>query len=85
MISEWFVEAMNHTCGPYDPEVDELALSGFQTVPSKVVSTPQCHPTTNLRCMLHFWPQSSQAIDMPIECGSLVNMQFQMTKLEEFF
>ena len=37
MISEWFVESMNHTCGPYDPEVDEVALAGFQTVPSKVV------------------------------------------------
>ena len=38
MISEWFVEAANHTCGNYDPEVDEVALAGFTTVPSERVS-----------------------------------------------
>ena len=38
MISEWFVEAANHTCGNYDPEVDEVALAGFTAVPSERVS-----------------------------------------------
>lgn len=37
MISEWFVEAANHTCGNYDPDVDELALAGFTAVPSTSV------------------------------------------------
>ena len=37
MISEWFLEAANHTCGSYDPEIDELALAGLTAVPSKRV------------------------------------------------
>ena len=39
MISEWFVEAANHTCGNYDPEIDEVNLAEFTTVPSTVVSS----------------------------------------------
>jgi len=41
MISEWFVEAANHTCGNYDPDVDELALAGFTAVPSTSVKPPR--------------------------------------------
>lgn len=37
MISEWFVEAANHTSGSFDPDVDELNLAGFTPVPSKKV------------------------------------------------
>ena len=39
MISEWFVEAANHTCGNYDPEIDEVSLAVFTTVPSTLVSS----------------------------------------------
>ena len=37
MISEWFIDAANHTSGSYDPEVDELSLAGFTPVASKKV------------------------------------------------
>ena len=38
MISEWFLEAANHTCGAYDRGVDEFELSGLTPVPSVKVS-----------------------------------------------
>jgi hypothetical protein len=34
LISEWFVEAANHTCGEYDRGVNEIELSGLTPVPS---------------------------------------------------
>lgn len=37
IISEWFLEAANHTCGPYDPDVDEMKLANLTPMPSKVV------------------------------------------------
>ena len=40
IISEWFLEAANHTCGPFDPDVDEMALAGLTPV-SPRSATPQ--------------------------------------------
>ena len=40
LISEWFVEAANHTCGNYDRGVNETELSGLTPLPSVKV---QCH------------------------------------------
>ena len=40
LISEWFVEAANHTCGNYDRGVNEIELSGLTPAPSVKV---QCH------------------------------------------
>ena len=34
LISEWFVEAANHTCGNYDRGVNEIELSGLTPIPS---------------------------------------------------
>jgi hypothetical protein len=28
-MSDWFVEAANHTCGDFDPGLDEMALAGL--------------------------------------------------------
>lgn len=42
LISEWFVEAANHTCGNYDRGINEIELSGLTPVPSLKV---QCHLT----------------------------------------
>ncbi len=36
-MSDWFLEAANHTCGDYDPDVDEMALSGLTPLPSLLV------------------------------------------------
>jgi flavin reductase (DIM6/NTAB) family NADH-FMN oxidoreductase RutF len=42
IISEWMVEAANHTCGAFPPEVDEFAVSGLTPIPSDVVGPPRC-------------------------------------------
>lgn len=39
MMSEWFLEAANHTCGNYDRGVNEIELAGLTPVPSIRVST----------------------------------------------
>ena len=33
LISASFLEAANHTCGPYDYDIDEIALAGLSTLP----------------------------------------------------
>lgn len=68
MISEWFVESANHTCGPYDPEIDELELAGFTPVPSQKVRNreEQFALTAKLqRCA------SSTRCSQHVECQSL--------------
>lgn len=42
MISEWFVESANHTSGSFDPEINELELTGFTSIPSKKVNQVLC-------------------------------------------
>ena len=37
MVSEWYVEAANHTCGPYDSSVDEMQLAGLSPQPASKV------------------------------------------------
>ena len=34
MMSEWFLESANHTCGSYDRGVDELRLAHLSPIPS---------------------------------------------------
>ena len=37
IMSEWFIEAANHTCGNFDPDVSEWDLSGLTPIPSEQV------------------------------------------------
>ena len=54
IISDWFVEASNHSCGPYDPNVDEIPLSGLTTLPSTVVDVPRIKESAvQMECKLH--------------------------------
>ncbi|MEW5303191.1 MAG: hypothetical protein WDW36_005907 [Sanguina aurantia] len=41
IISEWCLEAANHTCGDFPPSVNELEVSGFTTMPSVKVGPPR--------------------------------------------
>ena len=41
IISDWMVEAANHSCGGYDPDVDEIPLSGLTTLPGTTVDVPR--------------------------------------------
>jgi hypothetical protein len=37
IMSDWWVEAANHTCGDFDRGVDEASLSGLSLLPSERV------------------------------------------------
>lgn len=53
IISEWFLEAANHTCGPYDPDVDEMKLANLTPMPSKVVKPPRiAEAAVQMECKL---------------------------------
>jgi len=41
IMSEWYVEAANHTCGDFPPEVDEMEAAGLTKVPSVTVKPPR--------------------------------------------
>ena len=38
IVSKWMVEAANHSCGAYDPTVDEIPLTGLTTLPGDEVN-----------------------------------------------
>ncbi|CAN0362239.1 unnamed protein product, partial [Laminaria digitata] len=51
IISDWFVEAANHTCGSFPPEVDEMELSGLTPAKSTIVSPPRVKESgMNMEC-----------------------------------
>lgn len=41
IISNWFLEAANHTCGEFERGVDEMQLSGLTAVPSVLIKPPR--------------------------------------------
>lgn len=41
IISDWFVEAANYTCGDYDRGLNEMELAGLTPVPSLKVKPPR--------------------------------------------
>jgi len=41
IISSWFVESANHTCGAFDPEVNEMDVAGLTAVPSESIAPPR--------------------------------------------
>ena len=41
IMSDWFVEAANHSCGSFPPEVDEMVTAGLTPVPSVHVAPPR--------------------------------------------
>ena len=50
MMSEWFLESANHTCGSYDRGVDELLLANLTPVPSVKVRCSQHRASGELGC-----------------------------------
>jgi len=41
IISSWFVESANHTCGAFDPEVNEMDVAGLTAIPSELIAPPR--------------------------------------------
>jgi flavin reductase (DIM6/NTAB) family NADH-FMN oxidoreductase RutF len=53
IISEWYVEAANHTCGDFPPATDEAAAAGLSPLPSTVVRAPRlAEAAVSLECVL---------------------------------
>ncbi len=53
VLSEWFLEQANHTCGNYDAGVDEMALSGLTPLPSTKVNPPRVKESAvHMECVL---------------------------------
>jgi flavin reductase (DIM6/NTAB) family NADH-FMN oxidoreductase RutF len=53
VLSEWFLEQANHTCGNYDADVNEMELSGLTTLPSLKVKPPRVKESAvHMECKL---------------------------------
>ena len=53
VVSEWMLEAANHTCGFYDRGVDEMELAGLTPEPSEAVAPPRvAEAAVQLECVL---------------------------------
>lgn len=51
IMSDWFVEAANHTCGSFPPEVDEMKAAGLTPVKSTLVQPPRVEESgVNMEC-----------------------------------
>ena len=41
IISDWYLESANHTCGNFDPDVNEMDIAGLTPIPSVIVKPPR--------------------------------------------
>ena len=41
IISEWYLETANHTCGAFPPEIDEIEITNLTPIPSIKVKPPR--------------------------------------------
>ena len=53
IISEWYVESANHTCGNFDSDVNEFEVAKLSRLPSLLVSPPRvAESAIQLECKL---------------------------------
>lgn len=53
IMSLWYIEAANHTCGNYDPDVNEFEVSGLTPLPSQVVKPPRvAESAVHMECIV---------------------------------
>lgn len=53
MMSEWYAESANFTCGGYGPEVDEMQVAGLTPIPSmKVKPARVAESAVQMECVL---------------------------------
>ncbi|GFR41511.1 hypothetical protein Agub_g2206, partial [Astrephomene gubernaculifera] len=76
IISEWFIEAANHTCGDYPPGVDEMRLAGLTPLPSTKVRPPRvAESAVHMECKLrhiHHVHDASGAVSTSIVIGQVL-------------
>ena len=68
IMSSWYVEAANYTCGNWDTELDEFELSGLTKIPSDVVKPPRCGEAA-----LQFECQVEDLRDMKNDAGKVTS------------
>lgn len=69
IMSDWFIEAANHTCGSFPPEVDEMALTGLTPAKSTIVSPPRVKESAvNMECQVR--DGFSQPFSAELSCNS---------------
>lgn len=73
MMSEWFLEAANHTCGNYDRGVNEIGLAGLTPMPSvRVGRFAEAEILQNAVTSLHYDSYSNlicPLLGLPAICG----------------
>jgi flavin reductase (DIM6/NTAB) family NADH-FMN oxidoreductase RutF len=53
IMSQWFVEAANHTCGNYDAGVNEFEVAGLTPIPSELVKPPRvAESAVHMECVV---------------------------------
>lgn len=51
IMSDWFIESANHTCGDFPPDVDEMEAAGLTPAKSTVVAPPRVKESAvNMEC-----------------------------------
>lgn len=55
IMSSWFVDSANHTCGNFPPEINEMEVAGLSSLPSDLVKPPRVgESAVNLECEVTF-------------------------------
>lgn len=86
IMSEWYVESANHTCGPFPYETDEISLSGLNTIPStKVLPERIRESAVQLECKVHqyvpVWNDAKEHTCTMV-IGRVVNIHVNETVLD---
>lgn len=66
IISEWFLEAANHTCGEYDKGCNEMELAGLTPEPSYKVKPPRVKESA-----IHFECKLVHTYDVKNKSGAI--------------
>ena len=86
IMSEWYVESANHTCGSFPYETDEISVSGLNTMPSvKVLPERIKESAVQLECKVHQYVpilNDEKQHTCTIVIGRVVNMHVNETVLD---
>ncbi|MBD8529351.1 MULTISPECIES: flavin reductase family protein [unclassified Massilia] len=81
-------EAMNQTCAAVAPEVDEFALAGLSTAPSRLIATPRVADSPvafecKLTQVVQLQRTSSETVETWLVLGEVVGVHIAAASLKE--
>eukprot|EP00960_Hanusia_phi_P057354 763541-Hanusia_phi.AAC.2 len=86
IMSEWYAESANHTCGNFPPEVNEMDVAGLTPLPSEMISPPRvAESAINFECRLihHYDMKNAQGkITATVVIGEIVAFHVHEAVLE---